>query len=56
MLARLKKHAPDLNSILLVLMLAIPFFLYYFARSGSKAGILIFLAVMGAVMLVALKK
>ena len=56
MLARFKKHVPDLNSILLVLMLVIPFFLYYFARNGSKAGVLFFLAVMGGVMLVAMKK
>ena len=56
MLNQLKKHAPGLQSILLVLMLVIPFFLYYFARSGSNSGVLFFLAIMGAVMLAALKK
>jgi hypothetical protein len=56
MMARLKKHAPELNSILLVLMLVVPFFLYYFARSGSKTGVLVFLGAMGVVMLAALKK
>jgi hypothetical protein len=56
MLNQLKKHAPGLQSILLILMLAIPFFLYYFARSGSNSGLLIFLVIMGTVMLVALKR
>ena len=52
----INKHAPDLKSILLVLMLVIPFLLYYFARTGSEAGVIIFLALMGAVMLIAIKK
>jgi hypothetical protein len=56
MLNLLKKHAPDLNSILLILMLAIPFLLYYFARAGSDNGVIIFLAIMGAVMLMAMKR
>jgi hypothetical protein len=52
----IKKHTPNLNSILLILMLAIPFLLYYFARAGSDIGVVIFLVIMGAVMLVAMKK
>jgi len=56
MLNLIKKHAPDLNSILLILMLAIPFLLDYFARAGSDNGVIIFLAIMGAVMLMAMKK
>ena len=52
----IKKHVPDLNSILLVLMLVIPFLLYYFARVGSKIGVLTFLATMGIIMLIAMKK
>jgi len=52
----IKKNTPDLNSTLLILMLVIPFLLYYFARAGSDAGVIVFLAIMGAVMLVAMKK
>ncbi len=51
----LKKHATNLQTILLILMLAVPFVLYYFARSGSTGGIIIVLAVFGAVMLIAMK-
>jgi hypothetical protein len=36
-------------------MLAVPFLLYYFARSGSNSGVIVFLVIMGAVMLVAMK-
>jgi hypothetical protein len=52
----IKKHIPDLNSTLLILMLVIPFLLYYFARAGSDIGVILFLVIMGAVMLVAMKK
>jgi hypothetical protein len=51
----IKKHAPDLNSILLILMLVVPFVLYYFARSGSSAGVMVFLVAMTGVMLTAMK-
>jgi hypothetical protein len=36
-------------------MLVVPFLLYYFARSGSNSGVIIFLALMGGVMLAAMK-
>jgi hypothetical protein len=52
----IKKHAPDLNSILLISMLVIPFLLYYFARTESSAGVYLFLVIMGVVMLAAMKK
>jgi hypothetical protein len=52
----IKQHAPDLNSILLILMLVVPFVLYNFARAGSGGGVNLFLVIMGAVMLVAMKK
>ena len=51
----IKKHAANIRSVLLVLMLVIPSLLYYFARSGSAVGVVFFLAVMGAVMVVAMK-
>jgi len=56
MLNYIKKHTPNLPTILLILMLVVPFLLYYFARIGSKAGVNLFLVIMGAVMLVAMKK
>jgi hypothetical protein len=37
-------------------MLVVPFLLYYFARTGSGAGVNLFLVIMGVVMLVAMKK
>jgi hypothetical protein len=52
----IKKITPALNSTLLILMLVIPFLLYYFVRAGSDAGVIVFLAIMGAVMLIAMKK
>ena len=52
----IKKHIPDLNSTLLILMLVIPFLVYYFARVGSDIGVIFFLAAMSAVMLIAMKK
>jgi hypothetical protein len=52
----LKKHTPNLQTILLILMLVVPFALYYFARAGAGAGINLFLVIMGGVMLVAMKK
>jgi len=52
----IKKHAPALNSILLILMLVVPFLLYHFARAESGAGVNLFLMIMGAVMLTAMKK
>jgi hypothetical protein len=52
----IKKHAPNLQASLLLLMLALPFGLYYFARAGSGIGVNLFLVIMGLVMLVAMKK
>lgn len=52
----IKKHTPNQPSILLILMLVVPFVGYYFAQSGSKAGVMISLGIMGLVMLVAMKK
>jgi hypothetical protein len=51
----LKKHASNLQPIILILMMVVPFLLYYFARRGSTGGMIVFLAVMGAVMLAAMK-
>ena len=51
----LKKYFPNLQTTLLILMLAVPFLLYHFARSGSTGGITIGMAVLGAVMLIAMK-
>ena len=56
MIEFIKKHIPNLNSTLLILMLVIPFLLYYFARTGSDVGVILFLAMMSAVMLIAMKK
>jgi hypothetical protein len=51
----LKKHVPNRPSVLLILMLVVPFVLYYFARSGSRGGVIFFLAMMVGIMLVAMK-
>ena len=51
----IKKHTPGLPGVLLILMLGVPFVLYYFARSGSGDGVIFFLVIMGAVMLAAMK-
>jgi len=56
MFSYIKKLAPNLPTILLILMLVVPFLLYYFAQVGSNSGLLISLVIMGAVMLVAMKK
>jgi hypothetical protein len=56
MLNSIKKHIPDLANILLILMLVVPFALYYVARTGSGFGINLFLVIMGLVMLTAMKK
>jgi hypothetical protein len=56
MFSFIKKHVPNLQTILLILMIVVPFALYYFARTGSDVGVILFLAIMGAVMLVAMKK
>jgi len=56
MLNTIKKHIPDLATILLILMLVVPFLLYHFARAGSGFGVNLFLVIMGIVMLVAMKK
>ena len=56
MLNSIKKHIPDLATILLILILGVPFLLYYFARAGSGFGVNLFLVIMGLVMLVAMKK
>jgi len=55
MLNFVKKHAQKLQTILLILMLVIPFLLYYFARSHSDGATVFFLVLMGAVMLAAMK-
>jgi len=56
MLHYIKKYSPNLPTILLILMLVVPFLLYYFARSGSAGGVMVSLMIMGAVMLTAMKK
>ena len=56
MFSFIKKHAPNLQNILLILMIVVPFALYYFARAGSGVGMNLFLVIMGAVMLIAMKK
>jgi hypothetical protein len=56
MFSYIKKYTPHLPTILLILMLAVPFLLYYLARAGSSAGVMISLVIMGAVMLAAMKK
>jgi len=56
MLSYIKKHAPNLQTILLILMIADPFGLYYFARTGSGVGVILFLVILGVVMLAAMKK
>ncbi len=55
MLKILKKHTANLQPIIFILMMVIPFLLYYFARSGSTAGMITFLAAMGVVMLATMK-
>jgi hypothetical protein len=50
----IKKHAPGLPGVLLILMLVIPFLLYYFAQMRSDIGVVVSLVVMGAVMLAAM--
>lgn len=56
MLKLLEKYSSNLQTILLILMMVIPFLLYYFAHSGSTAGMIVFLAVMTVIMLTAIKK
>ena len=56
MFSYIKKHAPNLQTILLIMMIVVPFVLFYFARTGSGVGVNLFLVVMGVVMLVAMKK
>jgi hypothetical protein len=51
----IKKHALRLQSVFLILMLVIPFLLYYFAHSHSEGGVAFFLVLMGVVMLVVMK-
>jgi hypothetical protein len=51
-----KKTKTNLPAILLILMLVLPFLLYFLARSASDGGVLFVLAIMGAVMLIAMKK
>lgn len=55
MLNSIKKHVPNLATILLILMLVIPFALYYFAQAGSHFGVNLFLVIMGLVMLAAMR-
>ena len=55
MFSNIKKHAPNLQTILLILMIVVPFGLYYFARAGSGVGVNLFLVIMGVVMLAAMK-
>ena len=56
MITYIKNHAPNLQTILLILMLVVPFGLYYFARTGSGISVNLFLVIMGVVMLVKIKK
>jgi len=56
MLNYIKKHTPNLQTILLIFMLVVPFALYYFARTGSGIGVNLFLLIMGVVMLAAMKR
>ena len=56
MIAYIKKYAPNIQTILLILMLVVPFLLYYFARTGAGIGVNVFLVIMGVVMLIAMKK
>ena len=56
MFSYIKKHTPNLPTILLILMLVVPFLLYYFARIESGVGVMISLVTMGAIMLAAMKK
>ena len=56
MFSYIKKHAPNLQTILLILMIVVPFGLYYFARAGSGVGVNLFLVIMGVVMLAAMKR
>jgi hypothetical protein len=55
MIDLMKKYVPNLQTVFLIMMMAVPFLLYYFARTGSTGGMLTFLAVMTAVMLAAMK-
>jgi hypothetical protein len=56
MFSNIKKYAPDLQIILLILMIMVPFGLYYFARAGSGGGVTLFMVIMGVVMLAAMKR
>jgi hypothetical protein len=51
-----KKHGEKLNAMALILMLVIPFFLYMAAMYGTIFQVKLFLALMIATMLFALKK
>lgn len=52
----LKKHGPKLQTIALIFMLVIPFFLYTAAMHGSIFQVKLFLALMIGTMLFVLKK
>ena len=56
MFSYIKKHASNLQTILLILMIADPFGLYYFSRTGSEVGVNIFLVILGVVMLAVMKQ
>lgn len=47
----IKRHVLILHSVLLILMLGIPFLLYYFARGGATVDVIYFILLMAMVML-----
>ena len=52
----LKKHAEKLKAVALILMLAIPFLLYWTAKQGSSMQVKLLLGLMIATMLFVMKK
>ena len=51
-----KKHGEKLKAVALILMLAIPFLLYWTAKQGSSLQVKLFLGLMIATMLFVMKK
>ena len=52
----LKNHSETLKTVALILMLAIPFLLYWTAMQGSIIWVKVFLGLMIATMLIVMKK
>ena len=50
----IKRHVLILHSIFLILMLGIPFLLYYFAHAGATVDVIYLLLLMAIVMLFAM--